>query len=173
MKKVRKKISADDFVKLWDNIAKKNWDKVMPDFWDETKKGWTDEIRRRFTQMKKGGSYGNVNDFVLKTLLQNTEQTFLPRTASYGRTKYAEKYPMTYVKTGYLKRVMDDASSYQEIREADKIGVKVNIPMRLSFSGRTSGGDYTELEEKRSFVKSSFVLAWPKILQKVLESIGN
>ena len=169
MKKIRKTIRIEDFMKLWDNIDKKNWDKVMPDFWDGTKQEWIDEIGKRFTQLKKGGSYGNVNDFILKVLLRNTENTFLPRSMDY-HPKYARDYPITYVKTGFLKGEMSNVASYEEIREKDKIGIRVNIPMKPDpeeYEG------YMELEQKRSFIKSSFVLAWPKILQKALESIGS
>lgn len=169
MKKIKTTINITDFLKLMKNVEKREWANVMPNFWDDVKKVWIDEIKKRFTQMKKGGSYGNVNDFIMKILLQNTEETYLPRSMTY-HPKYAKKFPNTYVKTGYLKDQMEKQAMYEDINEKEKVGVRVNIPMKPDQDEREG---YKELEQKRSFIKSSFVLSWPKILQKTLESIGN
>lgn len=168
MKKIRKTINIDDFVILWDNINERKWDKVMPDFWDDVKEAWVGQIKEMFTMMKKGNSYGIVNDFIMKIMLRNTEMTFLPRSEDY-HPKYAREYPLTYVKTGFLKRKMKYGSMYDDMLDKDMVGVRVNIPMK---KGKEPMG-YLELEEKRSFVRSSFILAWPKIISKTLESIGG
>ena len=102
MKKIRKTISFNDFMSLWKNIESHSWDRIMPYFWSDVKRVWYDEIVKRFTQMKRGGSYGNVNDFVMRIMLKNTENTYLPRSMGYN-PRYAQKYPQTYVKTGFLK----------------------------------------------------------------------
>jgi hypothetical protein len=168
MKKVRKTINIGDFAVLWDKIYKGQWDKVMPTFWDDVKEAWVGQIKEMFTMMKRGNSYGIVNDFVMQIMLRNTEVTFLPRIADY-HPKYMRKYPITYVKTGFLKRKMKYGDMYENLFDRDMIGVRVNIPMKRGDSPE----GYLELEEKRSFVRSSFVLAWPKIISKTLESIGG
>ena len=170
MKKVRKTVNITDFMKLWNNIEKRDWAQVMPNFWDNVKDIWFKEINERFQQRKRAGSYGPINDYILKVLLTNTDNTFLPRGLSY-HPGYAKKYPMTYKKTGFLEQQMQQTSVFENTLDTDKVGVKVNIPLKLSFEGETYG--YADLEEKRSFIQSSFVLAWPKILQKALESIGS
>lgn len=167
MKKIIKSISINDFVTLWDNIYDRQWDKVMPTFWDDVREAWVGKIREMFEMMKKGNSYGVVNDFVMQVMLRNTEVTFLPRTEDY-HPAYERKYPLTYVKTGFLKRKMKHGDMYDNILERDMIGVRVNIPMK---KGDEPEG-YLQLEEKRSFIRSSFILAWPKIIQKTMESIG-
>jgi len=168
MKRVRKTINIEDFAKLWDNIHDKQWDKVMPTFWDDVKEAWVGQIKDMFTMMKKSNSYGVIDDFVMQMMLRNTEVTFLPRTADY-HPKYERKFPITYVKTGFLKRKMKYGNMYDDILERDMIGVRVNIPMK---KGKNPDG-YLDLENKRSFVRSSFILAWPKIIAKTLESIGG
>lgn len=169
MKKVRKTIKIDDFGKLWDNIYHKEWDKVMPTFWDDVKEAWVGKIKEMFEMMKRGNSYGPINDFIMEAMLRNTEVTFLPRTMDY-HPAYERKYPITYVKTGFLKRKMKYGSMYDDILEKDMVGVRVNIPMK---KGGENPDGYLELEEKRSFIRSSFILAWPKIIQKTMESIGS
>ncbi len=170
MKKIRKSINIVDFLKLWSQIEKKDWASVMPGFCDGVKDVWLNEINERFQERKRGGSYGPINDFILKTMLRNTDITFLPRGISY-HPAYARKYPITYKKTGFLEQQIQNTSIFEETLESDKIGVKVKIPLKLSFRGETYG--YTELEEKRSFIQSSFVLAWPKIIDVTLKSIGG
>jgi len=170
MKKVRKIITINDFIELWQNIEKRTWEKVMPLFWDRVRDIWVNEINERFRQLKKGGSYGPVNEFALKTLLENTENPTLDRGAPYS-IRYAKRFPITYKKTGYLEQQIQNASVFEKINEKDEIGVKINIPIRSD----PKGGWYTysHLEQKRSFIMSSFILAWPKIIQTILESIGE
>jgi hypothetical protein len=172
MKIVRKSIKIKDFIDLWDDIRDRKWDKVMPGFWDGVKKAWTNEIHERFRQMKRGGSYGPLTNYMLKTLLQNTQNTFLPRGLSY-HPGYARRFPVTYKKTGFLEKQMQNTSAvYEDVFEKDGVGVTVKIPLKLSMQRGGSYG-YADLEEKRSFIKSSFVLAWPKIIDATLKSIGE
>lgn len=170
MKKIRKTVSITDFMKLWGNIEKRDWETVMPNFWSGVKDVWLAEINERFQQRKRAGSYGPINDFILKTLLTNTDNTFLPRGVSY-HPGYAKRYPITYKKTGFLEKQMKQASIFENTLDTDSIGVKVKIPLKLSLKGESYG--YADLEEKRSFVQSSFVLAWPKIIDVTLKSIGE
>jgi len=170
MKKIRKSINIIDFMKLWSNIEKRDWLNIMPNFWSGVKDAWLNEINERFQQRKRAGSYGPINDFILKTLLTNTDNTFLPRGVSY-HPGYARRYPMTYKKTGFLKKQMQETSIFENTLDANSIGVKVKIPLKLSLKGETYG--YTDLEEKRSFIQSSFILAWPKIIDVTLKSIGE
>jgi len=170
MKKVRKSISITKFMDLWDDIENRSWKKVMPNFWNNIKTVWLEEINERFQERKRGGSHGPINDFILKTLLTNTDNTFLPRGLSY-HPAYARRYPVTYKKTGFLERQMQQASVFEDTIDIDKVGVKVKIPLKLSLKGESYG--YADLEEKRSFIQSSFVLAWPKIIEATLKSIGD
>lgn len=172
MKKIRKSINIVDFMKLWSSIEKRDWASVMPNFWSGVKDVWLSEINERFQQRKRAGSYGPINDFILKTLLTNTDNTFLPRGLSY-HPGYARRYPITYKKTGFLKKQMKEASVFENTLDADSIGVKVNIPLKLALFKRGRSYGYADLEEKRSFIKSSFILAWPKIIEITLNSIGK
>ena len=171
MKKIRKTVSIDKFMELWRDIEKRDWAKVMPKFWDGVKDVWLREINERFRQSKRGGSYGRINDFVLKVLLQNTEQTYLPRGISY-HPAYAKRYPITYKKTGFLEKQMQQTSVFEDVLDKDQVGVRIKIPLKLSFKKGESYG-YADLEQKRSFIKSSFILAWPKIIDMTLKSIGE
>jgi len=170
MKKIRKSIKIFDFLKLWANIEKRDWQKIMPNFYDNVKDIWLSEINERFRERKKGGSYGPINDFILQVMLRNTEITYLPRGLSY-HPKYARDFPYTYKRSGFLEMRTQDSSMFENILDKDGIGVRIKIPLKLSFRGETYG--YTDLEQKRSFIQSSFILAWPKIIDTTLKSIGD
>lgn len=166
MKKVRKTINIEDFIILYDIIQKRDWATLMPDFWKNIKGVWAGEMNRMFMHMKKQGSYGPVDLEGFKLMLQSTNEPTLFRSISY-HPAYAKKYPITYVKSGFLKRRMKyNPNVYKDILTKNSVGVKVVIPKT-----KTGTDGYAELEEKRSFVKASFVLSWPKILQKTLESM--
>lgn len=170
MKKVRKSIGIGDFISLWNDVYKRDWDAVMPTFWTDIKKVWGDEINRRFTEPKSEGSYGPVNLDGFRLMLQSTRETFLPKGGKYNPI-YEKKYPITYVKSGFLERKMHAGSAYMNIKDKNGVGVIVRIP--LTKAGNEPREAYQNLEEKRSFIKSSFILTWPKILQKTMESIGK
>ncbi len=170
MKKVRKTIGINDFMRLWKNIYAGDWDTVMPTFWTDVKKVWGDEIARRFTEPKSDGSYGPVNLEGFKLMLQSTKETYLPKGGKYNPI-YEKKYPIAYVKSGFLKRKMRGGSALINIKDKNSVGVLVRIP--LTKPGNDPRDAYISLEQKRSFIKSSFVLTWPKILQKTMESIGK
>ena len=170
MKKVRKTITADEFLRLWNNIRHKRWDKIMPNFWDNVKDAWLEEIEDQFRQAKRLNSYGPVNLELFKGMLQNTDSTFLPRTMDYSPA-YMRRYPTTYVKTGFLRQRVQEPQMFENINESDHIGVRVKIPLKLAIGVKGGSFGYADLEEKRSFIKSSFILSWPKILRTSLESM--
>lgn len=170
MKKVRNSIGIADFMHLWSNIYKRDWDAVMPTFWDDIKKVWGDEIKRRFTEPKAKGSFGPVDLEGFKLMLQSTRETFLPKVGKYNPI-YEKKYPITFVKTGFLEKKMRSGSAYMNIKDKNGVGVIVRIP--FTKPGNDPRGAYMSLEQKRSFIKSSFVMTWPTILQKTMESIGK
>ena len=170
MKKVRKTIGINDFIRLWDNIHARDWDAVMPTFWNDVKKVWGDEIGRRFSDPKSDGSYGPVNLEGFRMMLQSTKDTFLPKGGKYNPI-YEKKYPITYVKSGFLKMKMKSGTAIINTKDKNSVGVIVRIP--LTKPGNAPRDAYISLEQKRSFVKSSFILTWPKILQKTMESIGK
>lgn len=178
MKKIRKKISIDDFMKLWKNSQDGKWDLVMPNWGEEIKEIWKDEITKKFQMAKRyEGSYGHVGDEMLKTLASHTEQTYLP-TVPYKRKMvipgvsqdYIKDFPISYVWRGHLRKEMGKESSYEHKQEEKSMSLKVNIPMAPADS---PPGAYEFLEQNRSYIKSSFVLAWPEILKKTLEIIGG
>lgn len=170
MKKVRNSIGIEDFMHLWSNIYKRDWDAVMPTFWADIKKVWGDEINKRFSEPKAEGSFGKIDLDGFKLMLQSTRETYLPRIGKYNPI-YEQKYPITYVKSGFLEKKMKSGNAYVNIRDKNGVGLIVRIP--LTETGNKPRGAYISLEEKRSFIKSSFVMTWPKILQKTMESIGK
>ena len=186
--KIRKKISIDDFMELWENIKNKKWDKVMPNWGNDMISLWGSEIREKFTMMKKHGSYGPVSDAMLEALQHTLTHTQMPRNIPYTKKilkrkkilskdykyfsyNYPIDYPFTYVKSGFLKKEMEKTSTYQNETTARSMSVKVNIPLNFSVVGESHS--YEELEEKRSYIKSSLILAWPKMLKQTLQTIGG
>ena len=178
--KVVKKIKIEDFMELWKNIMNKKWDKVMPGWSKDVLDRWGKEIREKFTMMKKYGSYGSITDSMLQQLQHTLTHTQLPRNKPYRLASdvliarfgkdYAKVYPYTYVKTGYLRNQMDQTTSYESDIKDRSMSVRVNIPLNPD---PTEPHGYEELEESRSYIKSSLILAWPKMLRKTLEVIGK
>lgn len=170
--RLRKSISIDDLMEFWKDVRDKNWGKIAPDFWTDVTNTWQAEIMKRFTEMKKGGSYGAVTEDTIKFMCRNPNVTFLPRDIDYPPPwKYVMLFgppydPHTYVQRGYLRTEMAQRGNYNSVRQTNKIGVRVNIP---DHPRNTDG--YRDLESYRSFVKSSFVLAWPDIIKNTLNSI--
>jgi len=178
--KVTKTIAIDDFIELWDNIVNKKWNKVMPGWDKDVLEIWGKEIKEKFTMRKKYGSYGTVTDDMLRQLAYTLTHTQLPRNKGYRLASkaliarfgkdYAKVYPYTYVKTGYLKNQMDQSTSYESDIKDKSMAVRVNIPLKPD---PTEARGYEDLEESRSYIKSSFILAWPKMLRKTLDVIGK
>jgi len=156
MKKIRKRISIEDFMKLWKFAQEKKWDKVIPGWGVSIRDIWKEEIMKKFQMSKRHeGSYGHVGDEMLQTLEHHTESTFLP-TIEYKRDlkvavvpeagqRYIQVFPFSYVWRGYLKREMSKDYNYVHEQDDKSMKLKVNIPLALL----TKPDAYEYLEEKR------------------------
>jgi len=175
--KVTRTITIDKFIELWDNLIKGDFDAIAPNLGNEIRNIWGQEILERFLESKKGGSYGNLGD---STQLAQMMRTFQNPGAKIAYNKnYASAYPLTYVKTGDLRDKMQI-----EVRvpvrgfDGDTLMIRINIPeMDNQPFGRNISWDwkycYAHLEEWRSFIRSSLLLAWPKMLKHILNNIGD
>ena len=175
--KVTRTITIDKFIELWDNLEKGDFDAIAPDLGNEIRGIWGKEIVARFVESKKGGSYGNLGDSTQLAQMMRTFQD--PGSRVAYNASYAKTYPQTNVKTGDLARRME-----REVRlpvhgfDGDTLMIRINIPeMTNQPWGPNVAWDweycYAHLEEWRSFIRSSLLLAWPKMLKHILESIGD
>lgn len=175
--KVTRTITIDKLMTLWENILNSNWDAISPDLGDELRYIWGREIMLRFTESKKGGSYGDLGD---SAQLANMMRTFQDPGAKVAYNEsYAKIYPDVGVKTGDLKRKMS-MEIQQPIHgfDGDALMIRINIPeMSNQPWGPHIAWDweycYAHLEEWRSFIRSSLLLAWPKMLEHVLKWVGD
>ena len=175
--KVTRTITIDKFITLWENIQNNDWDAISPDLGKEIRYIWGKEILNRFLEAKKGGSYGNIGDSAQLANMMRTFQSPGARVA-YNES-YAKTYPDVAVKTGDLKRLMErEVEMPVHGFDGDTLMIRINIPeMSNQPWGPHIAWDwkycYAHLEEWRSFIRSSLLLAWPKMLKRILESIGN
>lgn len=175
--KITRTITIDKFIELWDNLIKGDFDAIAPNLGNEIRGIWGKEIVNRFVEAKSGGSYGSLGDSTqLAQMMRNFQGPGgrVPYNASY-----AKSYPQTNVKTGDLrnKMIMEVQQSVRGFN-GDTLMIRINIPeMDNQPWGPNIAWDweycYAHLEEWRSFIRSSLLLAWPKMLKHILESIGN
>lgn len=137
----------------------------------------------------------------LQQPIKNTGYGGTSKRAMQASKLYVKKYPNIYVKSGELMGKMGSPYTFRPRVKTNIRGVKVRIPMKTEFEvpserakvlvgtkrglkttglRRSIGGDiynikdtYVYLEERRSYLKSSFLRAWPKILKKLMESVGT
>lgn len=181
MKKITVDISIDNFIKLWDKAYKKKYEDIDPDWGKDIISIWKSEILKKFQLRKAGGSYGSLDDDTMRILLRSTEHTFLPRSKSYTDMEYRKKFPNAYVQFGTLRDKMGSSSPYISSQQGGEYSLKIKIPKTSQkitegkfHSVKSTVNDpdgYMELEKKRSFIKSSFVLTWPKILKRTMEGM--
>lgn len=170
--KVRKKISMKDFVELWKNIEDKDWEEVVGNWQEEGLDAWKEELMSFFQLDKKNRSFGSVPMSKLHSLLKQ-ERPSVARIADYTNEAYMKAYPKVYVKHGDLKTFYGNLNFFQlGETKSDSISVKAFIPMKEWGEDPDPEG-YVRLEESRSFLKSSLVLAWPEIVKRLLENIGK
>lgn len=169
--KIRKRIDIEDFIELWDRVYKKQWDKVIPEFQKAVGGPWIEEIKNMFTLLKKNKSYGPINPLNFTVLANSTKNTFLPREIGYPPpgvyiSLFGIYDPRTYVKTGRLKRIMSSSRPYDVKKNQMSMQFNVEIPMHSE-----EPDAYDKLEQSRSYIRSAFILSWPKILKNTLEGI--
>ena len=173
---VTRTITIDKLIKLWDNLVKGDFDAIAPNLGNEIKALWAEEIMLRFVESKRGGSYGDMGDSNQLALMMRTFQT--PGDKIAYNQAYAAQYPTTFVKTGDLSDKMDI-----EVRigvggfDGDTLMIRINIPeMTNQPFGRNISWNweycYAHLELWRSYLRSSLLLAWPKMLKHIMNSIG-
>jgi len=165
-------------MKLWDNVISGKWNDIAPNLGKEIRKIWGDEIMNRFEESKAVGSYGDYGGSQNLALMLRTDSGPGAR-VSYNEA-YAKRYGgNTFVKTGDLESKMQE-EVLQGAPGFDTNGTlmtRINIP---EMSNEPFGPNiswnweycYAHLEEWRSFIRSSLLIAWPKILKHVIDSIG-
>jgi len=174
--KLTRTITIDKFIELWGNLVKGDFDAIAPNLGNEIKGLWAQEISQRFLEAKKGGSYGNLGDSAQLAQMMRTFQD--PGGRIPYNTDYAKVFPSTNVKTGDLRDKME-----REVRipirgfDGDTLMIRINIPeMDNQPFGPNIAWDwkycYAHLEEWRSFIRSSLLLAWPKMLKYIMNKIG-
>lgn len=174
MKTVIKTIGIGDFMKLWDNAFARRYSDIISNVELIIMKEWKEEIAKRFKELKKKGSYGPLTNF--EALMTN-----MVNPGSLGRVPYNPDYaaanPRVGLKTGELEGAMGDKSLY-DIDYSQGVAMKVNIPLKKDNLPEQYNAPfdpdkiYRNLEEQRSFVRSSLLMVWPKILQDIMDNIG-
>jgi hypothetical protein len=174
---VTKEITIKQFMELWENVLKGKWDDISPDLGKQIRKIWGDEIMMRFDESKGGGSYGGYGDSSSLALLLRNDS------GPGGRVSYNAEYSKryggkTFYKTGDLEEKMQ-----QEVGQGSptfdnngRLMTRINIP---EMTNEPFGPNvqwnweycYAHLEEWRSFIRSSLLIAWPAILKHVINSI--
>ena len=180
MIKIEKKISIDRLMKLWNDIMTGafivNKGKAMgSDILD----AWYYEVVKRFYEAKSHGSFGelplNLMESYIRVATSATPTLYskgfeLPK-KPYASRRYVRDFPETYVKTGDLKKLMRSRGSWNKTTNpgASEVSVKVDIP--LAIDPDKPSLVYRNLENERSFIKASFIMAWPEILQAIMERL--
>lgn len=194
MKKRSYTITMDEFMDFWDQ-AKRDPTSITPDLTRVIWREWKDQIRARFNEYKKNRTFGTIT---MDQLAQFAQMFASPiRDKDYspnyirGLKKGTDARIFTFVKTGELREAMNRNSPYQEITNAREMGLKITIPFKTrgfhkkrtvrttktrnvwQRSGTTYNlrNTYRILETKRSFIKSSFLQAWPVIFEDIMDML--
>lgn len=177
MIKRTRRITIDKFMDLWDKIYDKKFDEIVPTLSNKILKHWKWEISERFYNVKLYGSEADIPfnqlPYYIRVVsdMKEVPSFYLPR-RGYNRD-YMRQYPITFVKIGDLKSIMLSNSSYglQTPGTSGELKITVNIPF---YRRDPSLPDtYRKLEEQRSYIKSSFIMAWPKILHEIMEALSR
>ncbi len=176
--KVTKTITIKEFMELWENVLNSKWDSIAPDLGKQIRDIWGQEIMKRFDESKGAGSYGAYGSSSNLALMLRSDA------GPGGRVPYNEDYAKryggtTFYKTGdlYTKMQEEVSESAPGFTADGKLSTRINIPEMTNepFGPNVSWNweyCYAHLEEWRSFVRSSLLIAWPAILKHVLNSIG-
>lgn len=176
--RITKTISIKQFIELWDNILKGKWDSISPELGNDIRNIWGDEIMKRFDESKGGGSFGDYGDSQTLALLLRNDAG--PGARIPYNPDYAKRYGgWNYYKTGdlYKKMTEEVAEAAPGFKADGKLTTRINIP---EMTNEPFGPNvqwnweycYAHLEEWRSFIRSSLLIAWPRILKHVMNSIG-
>lgn len=176
--KITKNISIKDFIELWNNILQGKWDSISPGLGKDIRNIWGDEIMQRFEENKGGGSYGDYGNSQGLALLLRNDSGPGPR-IPYNK-EYAKRHGgWTFYKTGdlYTKMGEEVAAGAPGFKTDGTLMTRINIPeMTNEPFGPNIQWDweycYAHLEEWRSFIRSSLLIAWPRIFKHVMNSIG-
>jgi len=183
---IHKTITADKFKDFWDVVHDGDGDTLFPQLGEKIKEKWKWEIIVAFNMAKTSGSWGTLAIETLAELAKAFQEA--PRGVGYKSRRYVRDYPDTYKKTGQLYRKMhsDLVYYYKPFGGKDNARFKIVIPfksytsesLKKSRDERASEGGgssfkpqhiYRYLEEQRSFVKGSFLKAWPDIFNLIMD----
>lgn len=178
---IRKTISIDKFMELWDKAYNGKGDEIFPDLGGKIQDLWKWEIMKAFNMAKTGRSWGPMAIEVLAELAKQFQEA--PRIGGYRDRGYVRAYPDTYKKTGQLYKKMKSTFPYYYKPFGGKNVAKFRIV--IPFKSYTSeaikkskgiGGSsykiqhiYRYLEMQRSFVKGAFLKAWPDIFNEIIK----
>lgn len=141
---------------------------------------WYYEVVRRFFESKGRGSYGKIPLNQMSSYIKiatSATPTFysagfeLPR-KPYASRKYIRSYPMTFVKEGDLKRLMRSRGAWSRHSSLPSREVSVRVDIPLAIDPDKPIDVYQDLEANRSFIKSSFIMAWPEILKTIMDKLS-
>ncbi|NHJ40134.1 MAG: hypothetical protein FK731_08890 [Asgard group archaeon] len=180
MIKIEKEISINRFIKLWDEVMTGafivNKGKAMG---SEILDAWYYEVVKRFYESKSHGSFGelplNLMESYIRIATSATSTAFskgfeLPK-KPYASRRYVREYPETYVKEGDLKRLMKRKGSWNKNINPGSREIVVSVDIPLAIDPDKPSLVYRDLENERSFIKASFIMAWPEILQAIMERL--
>ena len=181
-RRIRKSISIDKFMKLWQNAQEKKWDKVLPNWDIETSQIFMRELSNRFRTSKAGGSYGHLWDpqvaDMMWAMAARSSSPMTLSTVGY-RASYAKKYPIAWVRSGQLRDEITTLIHGMPIK-GNKWGIEIGIPTKTVTYDEEPWKDvppddlgYFYLEKSRSYIASSLLLSWPAVIKKTLELIGS
>lgn len=178
IRKRTKTITIDRFMEIWNLIKSGQFNKLAPDLLKDIRKAWGDEIVKRFQEDKSMGSFGAIANSS-EELADLMRMFHVPTERIPYNEDYAERYGgITFVKTGDLRHEMfvEVALPATPFDKSGRGVVRINIPeMTNEPYGPNVVWDweycYAHLEKWRSFIRSSLLLAWPKILEIILDSI--
>lgn len=189
-------VSVDDFMGFWDKVENKP-EKIIPNLTQFIKQHWKEQITARFNEYKRNRTFGPIS---MQQLAQFAQMFASPIRGEDYSDKYIASLPrgsdarvFTFVKTGELRQAMNRNQPYVEkqMGSTRTASVKIVIPFKTkNFPGGKTiweskkknvwerGGSaynlrntYRMLETKRSFVKGSFLQAWPYILNYIMDRL--
>ena len=174
-------------MELWENVKNLNNDAVLPALGEEIKKLWEYELMVEFNRLKRQRTWGPMTMHMIASLARDF--SVMPYSKPYASRQYIKKYPETFKKSGELYRKMRSGSPYTPITfgGGERAGLSIQVPLKTENfpSGKQhwvhkvteesydTAFVYRWLEEKRSFLKGTFLKIWPKIFDKIRDGIGK
>lgn len=178
IKKVKKTVQIKDFIRFWELVRRGDFAQLYPDLAEDIKKIWLEELKSMFKESKELGSYGEITMETLKTYakdflppIKNKRYIWKGDPKKSGLNAYLKRYPYTYKKTGDLEKKITRAGFDEEYGK-NGLKVKALIPLKnQDIDGKVSPLTYRFLETRRSFLKASFLRAWPKIFSRIMDRL--